>query len=579
MLHSLANHKWAIFIALVIAVIAAYPQIFFHYDIKPDYRGIDIIGAAEDEFAFLTRVREVQDGHPTLSSPYHKEGKDTPYLFMPLAPMMVAYLGKIFSLDFNNTILLSRFFFPFVVFLIIYGFLLLLTKEKLTAIAISAAFLLLNSLFNTKALQLLSGQSPATNYLTLTWPVNPVLTWFFFFAFLLFFWLFLERKQWRWGIVSTVLLGLSFYSYLYTWTFLYVFCGVLLLIFLFQKKWPDVKRIGLVLLGAFLIAIPYLLNVYRALIHTNPSLEEMSKRHGLIENPVPVLGFLVPSLFIIFLLFFPRKWRERYFFSLALLITPFIVLNQQLITGINLSSGHYHWFFHKPLAMIFLLIIFFSYLSQKKWEFLRKLSAILLITASIGLGLFIQNTSYEANKSEAIYYQRYGPIVDWLNANAQKEEVVFANADISNLIVIYTPLNVFHVMPEIVTISFAASEDRLLNTLFLLYRLDGVGEDEAQEVFFKDRAQISWSIYGIYYRENAGAYANIPDEVIQDIVQKYQESFSFSTADFLYNLWNKYQVNYLIWDKEQNPQWHLDQYQFLKKAADIGDFTIYQILQ
>ena len=371
-LQILKNHQWAILLALLAVIIVAYPQIYFRYDNRDVYQGLEIIGAGGDEMAFLTRVREAQDGHFSLSSPYFKEWKDDPYLFTPLGSNMVAYLGKIFSLDLNNTILLSRFFFTFVVFLIIYSFLFLLTKEKLIALVAPLALVLASPLFNRKGIwQLLNGESPSTGFLDFTHPVNPALTWFFFFGFLLFFWLFLERKQWRWGILSTLLLGLSFYDYPYTWTFLYVFCGVLMLIFIFQKKWPDIKRIALVLLGGMIIAIPYLLNVYRVNVHANPTFDEIALRHGLIDGRAPTLGLLVPLMLVIFLLFFPRQWRDRYFFSLALFITPFIVLNQQLITGRTISNAHYHWFFHKPIAILFLLVIFFSWLSQKKREFFK----------------------------------------------------------------------------------------------------------------------------------------------------------------------------------------------------------------
>lgn len=328
------------------------------------------------------------------------------------------------------------------------------------------------------------------------------------------------------------------------------------------------------------MGILYFLNLYQASLH--PNYQEVSQRFGMIETRTPILGFLVPSIFIIFLLFFPRKWRERYFFCLALLIAPFIVLNQQLITGRILHPGHYHWHFHIPLAIIFLLVIFFSWVStrkgkffQKRREILRKLSAIFIIVLSIGTGIFVQNRAYLATENENVEQQRFGPVMDWLNENGEKDEVVFANQDVSHLTVIYTPLNVFYHLGAGI-LSLTVSDDRLFNALFLFYKLDGVGKDEAQEIFFQDRGEISHRIYGTYWREQTGNYTGIPDEDIQDIVQKYQESFSVSNGEFLDKLWSKYEVKYLVWDKKQNPSWQLDQYPFLEKAVEVGDFIIYQ---
>jgi hypothetical protein len=283
---------------------------------------------------------------------------------------------------------------------------------------------------------------------------------------------------------------------------------------------------------------------------------------------------LVPCLLIIFLLFFPRKWKKQYFFSLALVITPFIALNQQIITGKLLQNAHYHWFFHTPLAIIFLLIIFFSWISEKKWEFVKKISAISIIGLSVYIGIFIQTVSYASMESEALQKQRYGPVMEWLNENAEKEEVVLATEELSRLIVVYTPLNVFY--HRAAMYSLTTSNDRLLNTFFSFYRLNGVGEDEAQESFFKERVRVAHSIYGMYYRESTGSYEGIPDEVLQGIVQKYQESFSIPTNEFLDKLWSKYEVKYLVWDQKNDSQWQLDKYSFLKNVAEIGDFIIYQ---
>ena len=569
----LNNHKWAIILAILVAVIIAYPQVYFRYDHQDAYHGIELIGASDDESVWSSRVREAQDGHLSLSCVYFKDGKNDPYIIQPLGSTIVAYLGKIFSLDLNNTILFSRLFFPFIVFLIIYGFILLFTKDKLTALVTPSALFLASTLLGRwDIFQLLSGESPKTDFLLLTRPVNPALTWFFFFGFLLFFWLYLEKKQWRWGILSALMLGLSFYDYFYTWTFLYVFCGVLGLIFLFQKNWRELKRIAVVLLGAGLIAIPYLINFYQ--ITTYPTYQEVGQRAGLLYTREPTLGFLVPFIFIIFLLFFPRKWRERYYFALALVITPFIVLNQQLITGKTLFNAHYHWYFHTPLGIIFLLVIFFNLISQKKREFFKKLSAILIIAIGIYTGVLIQNSSYNTNEEKIIERQRYGQVMDWLDENTEKDEVIFANNETAHLIVIYTPLNVFY--HSSAGGCLVSSKDRLLNTLFLFYRLDGVDKEDAQEVFFRDRRKMSAAIYGTYYRETTGVYENIPDEILREIIQKYQASFSVPTTDFLNNLWTKYEVKYLVWDKESNPQWQLNQYSFLKKVAEIEDFAIYQ---
>jgi len=564
MMQILKNHKWAIFLAILTGVIVAYPQVYLRWDLGDSYQGIGLMGASDDESAWMSRVKEVQDGHPTFSSVHFKDGKNDPYLFQPLGTMIVAYSGKLFSLNINDTILLSRLFFPSLLYLIIYAFLFFFTKEKLISLSIPSVLLLAISIFNR-------GASLKPYYLLLTRPVNPAMTWIFFFGFLLFFWLFMERKQWRWGILSALMLGLSFYDFLYTWTFLYAFCGVFILIFLCQKKWQDIKKIAIVLFGSVLIAIPYFINLYQAA--TYPTFGEVGARAGLMGGRELSMGILPPMLLVVFLIFFPKKWKERYYFALALVITPFVILNQQLITEKALSPSHYHWYYHKPLALIFSLMIAFSFLSWRKWQFAKKALAVFLIVISISLGIFVQSISYSASEETIVKIQKYGPVIDWLNENSKKEGVVFSNDTIANLVVTHTSLNVFY--HHSAKFSLAATTERLINILFLYYRLDGVSESQAKEVFLRDRADISWAIYGIYYRDLFGEYENIPDEIILDLVRRYQESFVAATPDLFKEMLQKYEVNYLVWDKKSNPRWQFDQYPFLKKFAEIGEFSIY----
>ena len=564
---NLKNHQWAILLALIAGVLIAFPQLYLRYDNQTSYQGVELLGM-EDEEPWLSRVREVYDGYPLLNNPYLKEGKSDPYLYQPLGSNIIVSLGRIFSLDINNAILLSRFLFSFLVSLLIYGFVLLFTKEKLVALATSSFLMLGNSLFARRAIfQILQGESPSSTYLNYTRPVNPLMTHLFFFGFLVCFWLFLEKKQWRWGVLSALTLGLSFYDYFYTWTFLYAFLGVLILIFLLRKKWHDAKRIGLVLFGASLIALPYLFNLYRATLH--PNYAEVSQRF-IVENRGFILGLAVPLLLVVFLLFFSRKKKEQYYFGLALVVAPLIVLNQQFITGKILMTDHYHWYFNLPLAIIFSLLIFFFWISKLNWPIFKKTSAILIIIISILMGLWIQNNSYTKNKDRIIGLQRYGPVMEWLSQNAPKEEVVFANEETSHLVVIYTPLNVFY--HGVARMTLAATTARLQNTIFLYYRLDGLTQDKIIEVFFKDRVEISHLVYGMNFRGDR----EMPDELLLGIIQKGQDSFSLSTSDFFKGMLDQYQVSYLVWDKKQNPRWQLDQYPFLEKVAEIGDFAIYK---
>lgn len=572
-------HKWAVIFAFLVGVIMVFPQIYFNYDNRDQYRGI-YSSPTDNEVGYLTRIREVRDGHVWLGNPVSRDGKEDPYTQSPLGEIIIAYLGKMLFLDLNNSLLLARFLFTFLGFLAVYGIVFLLFKEKLTAISAAATFCLAKALLARGSLiALLKGGSPAP-YLDYYRPVQPMVSWLFFFGFILFFWLFLEKKKWFFGVVSALILGFSFYVYPYTWSFLYAFLGVLCLILFFQKKWTDVKRIILTSLGGILVAIPYFLNYYRSALYS--SFVDVTRRYGLIETRQPILGFLVPGLLILFLFFFPKKWRERFIFCLAILIAPFVVLNQQLITGKDFHSGHYHWFVNQPLAIIFLvmIVLYQTKFWQEKLKIfkninLSKILACLIIGASFYAGIVTQVNFYKKSEKDILSYQRYSPIIEWFNTHAQKDEVFLAEANtrLADLLVIYTPLNSFYTSLSCIYLS--GSNEKILADLFLFYRLDGLKGEDAQKFFFQkqERYALSKNVFGIYYRDMLGDAAALPDQIMYSFVQKYKDFLLIPLGEFL----RINNVKYVVWDTQAFPQWRLDQYDFLNKVYETGNFKIYQM--
>ena len=565
---TIKDHKWAIFFAFLIAIMISYPQIQFRFN--ESYQGIDMtLGDAED--FYQTRIQEVRDGNFSLASPFFRESKEEPYSLPPLADILSALLGKLFFLDLNNTVFLTRIFFSFLLFLAIYSFIHLFFNEKLTALAASTMVFFGNTLLSRYGLlKLLSGNGLRTDFLNFSRIPHPLISSFFFFTFLSLFWLFLERKKWYFGALSGLFLGLSFYIYFYTWTFLYVFSGILILFFFFRKDWQAIKRVIFVILLSLFVAVPYFINFYQTSIHQNYL--EFQQRFGVVEGRAPILGVVAILIFTVSLLFFSRKYRNKYFFLLALAVTPLIVINQQVITGKILYPAHYHWYYNVPLAIIFLVVIFLNKLSGMKTVKLKKAAAVFIIILALGNGFMIQNASYAKNEKSFVEKQRYGPVLEWLDKNTQKEEVVLADPEFSRYIPIYTSLNVashlaaFHYLP--------VTQERLLDNGFLTYKLDGIKSEEAKDVFFQDRAQISFGIYGLYYREREkiGGYDDIPDKVLLELVSMYQAFFAQPIEEYL----KKYRVKYVLWDAEAHPRWALEQYQFLSKIYEKNEIKIYQ---
>ena len=221
----LKEHKIAILLAIITSLLAVLPQVYFRIDHKSDgiYQGIELL----PDSPWSARIREVQDGHPNFGAIYYKDGKDNPYLFQPLGSIVVGYTGKLLSLDINNTILFSRIVLPFIVFLLIYAFTLLVSRKKLVALSAAALLVLADSALSVYGLTTLAQGISSDNFLRISRPVNPAMIYITFFGFLTLFWKFYQKFDWRWGALATVLLGLNFYNYFWSWTYLYAFGAIL----------------------------------------------------------------------------------------------------------------------------------------------------------------------------------------------------------------------------------------------------------------------------------------------------------------------------------------------------------------
>lgn len=570
-------HKIAIVLAILTSIIAVFPQAYFrinHYD-DGIYQDIELLPNSP----WLGRVREIKDGNG-FGGIYYKDGKDDPYLLQPLGSIVVAYMGTALFLDIGNTFLISAIILSFITFLLLYYFIFLISKDKLVSVAGATVVLYTQPVISfTNLSQLLNGTIP-NKFWELSQSVNPAMIYILFFGFLISFWLFYQKRTWQLGVVSAIVLGLNFYNYFYTWTYLYAFGGILALIFIIQKKWLEVKIILSIFVGALLVAIPYMYNLYSATQH--PNYEALSARFAVINShSLLFVGMSVSIALIVFLIWFPREDKKRYFFGLALLLTPFITMNQQIITGKILQAGHYHWYFHRPIAIVFFIITVFCLLKRYGKNFGRKSLVLVLILISFVVVSIVQvNTyfnGYHTNESIAIKDQKYGPVMEWLNDNVKKESTILTNNYISKMIVIYTSLNVFYHHSALHSLS--ATKDRLIDQQFTFYRLQEIGEEDVQEVFERDKAQISAELYGLYYRDLYQSTGDIPIETLDEIITLYKNSLSISTLEWLKQKMKQYDVDYIVWDKKADPNWQLQKYSFFKEVAKFGDLIIYSFNQ
>lgn len=575
----LVRAHWPAFLmaALVGAIIIA-PPIIFRLD--PAYRGIDLFGA-DGEASYIAQVHAIYNGDFSFGNVFLYEGKNQPYVKQPLPAIITAGLGKLLGLDVPDANLIAKFVFPAIIFLLVYAIGLVLTKRKGIAL-IGASFVLLSPA--TTALLdpatwgpllqkgVFAGNDP--QFLLYSRPISPQVSNLIFFTYLLALWVLWDRpsspaKKYWLGVLSSILLGLSFYTYLFSYSLLFAMNGFLWLCFLIRRDFDKLKELTLITIGGLVIGTPYLLNILQ--VFNSPYYPGLSVRVGQLLTHRLVLSRVWFGVMFLFLVFY-RKLDSFGIFTLTFLGAIFAVSNQQFLTGRTIPiPQHYHWHYMAPLTGLIASHIAFSWLEKKsRRAYLTALKAFLLIIF-LAVAVLFQRWSYLDQRGAFVALERYGPAINWLKDNAAKDDVVFSNESFSNLVVIYTPANVYY---NGYAGDYLVPSERLRRAYYTYMYLGGILSEDAEKYFLDsdNRANFSNRIFGNYYRAKSGCYECYPDELNQRFIAEYQ---SFTQVPFLENL-NKYRLTYAAWDKETDSLWRLDRY-FDKPVFEDGKITIYRV--
>ncbi len=562
-------HLWGLVSALAIGIIIAVPAVIFHF--SSAYQGIDMM-KTNTEPHYITQIKEVYDGHYGLGNPFYADLKHLPYLFPPLSPLLIGLVGKLFSLDIMTAVFAARFLCTGATAFFIYLFVTHLTQRRLLGLIAAPSVMLGYGLLDPQSISnlLLHGiPTPHSAFIDYGRPINPQVSSLFFFAYLFFLHIFLKKNRLVHGIIASILFGLSFYVYLFTWSFILVLNGALGIVYLWKKDWNTVKRLIIISLGGILIGLPYFFHIRQASL--NPWYEESAARFGFVHVRFFSISRIVVISAILFALVRRFFTQEIRLFFIAFFLAAFISVNEQVITGRFLFNHHYHWYYVTPLIIVFLVIVFFSLLKKLKIRpVIERSIAVLLIVIMFFNGVFAQSHSYYAALPEVIELQEYAPVISWLNTETKIDTTVLAPGTLSDLIPAITHNNIYYPNTGLYTL---VSDERLLDIYLVYTYLDGVPKAEIQTYLENKRNEISGFAFGYAYSFIPDlCYGCFPDSVIDELVTKYTALDEKNFLDFL----TQYPVEYIVWDTYKNPKWNIDRFPF-HLVKEFEGIKIYQL--
>ncbi|MFA6304881.1 MAG: hypothetical protein WCV73_00135 [Patescibacteria group bacterium] len=566
LLNVVKKHWLAILIALLLGVLAYLPHYIFVNQSGSDFKGV-FKSLIDDDLYYLMRGQDVIDGHATLANPCWLEHKNGPPMQFWLPDYLLAKPLAILGIEINQGYQFYAFLLAIISFLLVYWIIWRLGQSK--KLALAGTLLLLGVLFFRMLTRV---PSPAFNFIF----------WLSLFALLLNY---LETSKKSWLIWSVINLGLLFYIYPYYWTYYVIFLVVFMFfgkLLLFDFK---IKNYLLVLSGALIIGSGYFWEMWQS-AQLDFYADSMT-RLGMLATHFPsgfkivILGLLILSVIIFFVKKKIVPLNSLSVFLGSAVVACIIAVNQHVITGKNLEFSSHYW----PLSAV-VFVFTCAYLAKfildkiSKTIWVTTIKIILLLVLAVWSISRIVIVVKSTSKPEAIdiYRQNYSSVFNWLKQNAPKETVVYANTDLSVFIPIYTSNNVFYNQTcSLFFVSDAEVQERFaINQYF-----NPISEN--------DLLKFERSIWGTRYinywaheqSKNklrkiflipAHDYPRIPETEIVRIGSLINEVKKSDFRDVL----KKYQVDYLIWDKNKDPHWQLDRYDFLKTVYSSENFEIFQ---
>lgn len=572
----------ALILSVAVGFLVVMPTVFSITKIGwNNFQGIYPI-LTDDEEYYLTRTREVIDGHIGLGNVYLKEHKREPYLAPPLAEIILAKSAQTLNISVPTLFTINDFLFPFLVCLLLYFLFNNLSGSKEISAWLSFLFVFL--------------------YIReLGRPINQQFSLIFL---ILGLYVVLRIYKNGNGLKSIILnnfgvglfFGILLYIYPYFWTTLLVAYGLALSArFIREKKLAYfLKNLISFLSIAFIFSLPYILNLIKAM--KLDYYAETSQRLGIINTYWPSAYYNAFFVFIALLVvWLANKYlgKKELYFSYALALAG-IILNWQ-----NAITGKYLWFSsHYNMATIFLLLIalapvFVKVFSKDFWA--EKLKSKLVIFSLLLIFFFslfyLQAPSVRmtmatgVSKEEMENLQKLRPVFDWFNRNTLKDSVVlYLVGNKINLLPIYTHNNLYSFgYAGLFLIKNQELEERWIrqNLLNVEFNEEFIRKNlSSPSINFIPAYQntrvrkkiIAFLIFKKYEEEKM-----IPDEFISKLVEEYKEAKQEGPEKTL----KKYDLDYILLDlnvpENREIKEEISNYDFIKPLIEIENNLIYKV--
>lgn len=387
----------------------------------------EIVYESNDEIYYLSLVNESAKGNLRLGSPFLKEWSGERYIYPAVNVYLVGSVQRIFHLRIKTVMMLFDYLALFFVAALALFLLVSIFQFRILGYLAGGFYLMLPRLFDMWRRPV----SPQVNFI-------PLLIFFIFYFSRIGFW---KRE-----IGMAIAAGMLFYTYPYHWTFILALLAVSDA-YAFIKAKKILPRFLLKYTVILTVASWYIVNLFS--IRHLSYYQETMERIGALASRLPAGYYTQAFVFSLLTLFFlawiyTRKKNITFSFPyfrgiIAGLFTSLIVLNQQLVTGMQLEfNTHY-----LPVILLFIVALIAAFFSAFFERYIRYEKIILIIGVFVLLGLIADNIFVRIENNPFVISENSSrheafAVYNWFLENDVENAVIYAPDGLAEEIPIYT---------------------------------------------------------------------------------------------------------------------------------------------
>jgi hypothetical protein len=384
--------KWGALAALAMSLIALYPQISLWIARGDQWQGSYSMTQG-DEVMYSAYVNALIDERPRKNDPFN--GRDfvpgqAPYETLNSIQFVPAYLvalpARAFGLNASTAFIWLLVISAIISTLAIFWLIATLTGDSKSAAVGALLTLCFGALVGSDCCWRANAFSEMVPFLR---RYQPAATFPLFFVFCVFVWLAVTRANSRarsiYSLAAGTTLSVMVFSYFYIWTAAAAWFACVALLWVAFRR-VELRRIAFTISIVGALAAAATAAFLMMFLNRNPTIDQgqllVSTHAPDLFNQPEILGFIVMGALA------QAAWRKQVdirsptvLFALSFTLTPFVVFNQQILTGMSLQPIHYKVFIANYVALISVVLAFLILWRARYAE--RQINSLMLVVAAV----------------------------------------------------------------------------------------------------------------------------------------------------------------------------------------------------